>query len=99
MLEKVFGFGKETRLSDLNQHFYTAIPMIKDNILGSLKTKGMYSLDPSTAQGYGFVGILAMVGIVIGLQYTGAVHFFLDSFVGFAALGVSILIVFLYARV
>ena len=99
MLERVFGLGKETRLSDLNQHFYTAIPMLKDDIIDALKRKGMYSLDPETSHLYWFGGILAIVAIVVGLQYTGAVQFFLSGIAGVIAIAISIAIVFLYGRV
>jgi uncharacterized membrane protein len=99
MLEKVFGLGKETRLSDLNQHFYTAIPMIKDDILGALKRKGMYSLDPETAHLYWFGGILAIVAVVVLLQYTGLTQFFLSGIAGVVSIAISLAIVFLYGRV
>lgn len=100
ILEKFFGLaGTEVRLSEMNQHFYTALPMITDDILNGLKRKGMYSVDPEAAHLYWFGGILAIVGVVVGLQYAGVVQFFLNSVVGVVALAVSVGIVYLYGRV
>ena len=37
---------KQTRLSSLKNRFYTAIPVIRQDIMAALKNKGMYMLDP-----------------------------------------------------
>lgn len=62
MLDRIFNSGTVTHLSDLRNHFYTAIPLIKEEILGALKAKGMYTLDPESAMAYlglGAVMVLA----------------------------------------
>ena len=50
MLENIFAGGQQTRLSSLKNRFYTAIPMIKQDIKSALKNKGMYLLDPGFGQ-------------------------------------------------
>src|SRR5919201_4856327 len=53
MLSNIFSGGAaETRLSSLRNHFYTAIPRIRDDIMGALKHKGMYLIDPDYAHAY-----------------------------------------------
>lgn len=39
MLENVFAGGTDTRLSDLKNRFYTAVPIIRQDIMSALKTK------------------------------------------------------------
>src|ERR1700723_3493023 len=61
MMENVFSGGDDIRLSSLKNRFYTAIPVIRQDIMAQLKNKGMYLLDPESANGYSFVGILVIV--------------------------------------
>jgi predicted membrane protein DUF2207 len=69
MLTNVFGEGNETRLSSLKNRFYTAIPVIKQDVMAALKNKGMYLVDPDSANGYSFVGILMIVAPFLMLQF------------------------------
>jgi uncharacterized membrane protein len=69
MLANVFGLGNETRLSSLKNRFYTAIPVIKQDVMAALKNKGMYLVDPDSANGYSFVAILFMVAPFLMLQF------------------------------
>jgi uncharacterized membrane protein YgcG len=69
MLTNVFGEGNETRLSSLKNRFYTAIPVIKQDVMAALKNKGMYLVDPDSANGYSFVGILFIVAPFLMLQF------------------------------
>ncbi|HXY03671.1 MAG TPA: DUF2207 domain-containing protein, partial [Terriglobales bacterium] len=69
MLENIFGGGSETRLSNLKNRFYTAVPVIRQDIMAELKTKGMYLVDPDSANGYSFVGILIIVAPFLLLQF------------------------------
>jgi uncharacterized membrane protein YgcG len=69
MLENVFAGGQQTRLSSLKNRFYTAIPVIRQDIMAQLKTKGMYLVDPESANGYSFVGILVIVAPFLMLQF------------------------------
>jgi len=76
MLENVFAGGSETRLSSLKNRFYTAVPVIRQDIMSALRNKGLYLLDPESANGY---SIAAAIGILIPfaiLQYLGWENFF-----------------------
>jgi len=71
MLENVFDGGQQTRLSSLKNRFYTALPIIQQDIKSALKKKGMYMLDPESANGYSFLGILLIVAPFAIAQFTG----------------------------
>jgi len=71
MLTNVFSGGEQIRLSSLKNRFYTAIPVIKQDIMAQLKSKGMYLVDPDSANGYNFVGILVIVAPFAIAQFTG----------------------------
>lgn len=71
MLENVFAGGEQTRLSSLKNRFYTAIPVIRQDIMAGLKNKGMYLLDPESANAYSFVGIIVIVAPFAVSQFTG----------------------------
>jgi Predicted membrane protein (DUF2207) N-terminal domain/Predicted membrane protein (DUF2207) C-terminal domain len=99
MLNNVFAGGAtETRLSSLKNHFYTAIPIIREDIMSSLKQKGMYLLDPESANGYSFAAILVIVAPFAIVQIMGWKDVF--SSVGLLILSglVSALIWWLFAR-
>ena len=69
MLKNVFASGDDTRLSSLKNRFYTAIPAIRQDIKSALKIKGMYLLDPDSANGYSVLGIVVIVGPFLMLQF------------------------------
>ncbi|MGO9125413.1 MAG: DUF2207 domain-containing protein [Terriglobales bacterium] len=69
MLTNLFGEGDQTQLSSLKNRFYTAIPVIKQDIMAQLRQKGMYLVDPDSANGYSVVGILVMVAPFLMLQF------------------------------
>lgn len=69
MLTNIFSNGDQIRLSSLKNRFYTAIPVIRRDIMSALRNKGMYLLDPETANGYSFVGILVIVAPFLMLQF------------------------------
>lgn len=72
MLENVYaGGGTETRLSSLKNHFYTAIPVIREDIMSALRRKGMYLLDPGSANGYSLGAIVAILAPFVIMQFTG----------------------------
>ena len=75
MLQQVFGGGQVTLLSNLRNHFYTSLPMIKSEIMGALKSKGMYTLDPDSAMGYWGLGLLMVALPYAALQVLGAADF------------------------
>jgi len=68
MLDKIYaGGGTVTRLSDLRNHFYTVLPLIKTEVVTALKAKGMYTVDPDSAHQFVILGALA-----IALPYLAA---------------------------
>lgn len=75
MLDRIFNSGTVTHLSDLRNHFYTAIPLIKEEILGALKAKGMYTLDPESAMAY-----LGLGAVVVLAPYALAQWFQIADF-------------------
>ncbi len=76
MLENIFAGGSETRLSELKNRFYTAIPIIREDIMSALKTKGMYLLDPGSANGYSIGAAVALGLLAAGLHYLGWMNLF-----------------------
>jgi hypothetical protein len=78
MMDSVFSGGEVTLLSSLRNHFYTALPMIKSEIMGALKSKGMYTVDPDSAKGYWGMGFL-MVLLPYGAGQVLGVADFLSS--------------------
>ena len=99
MLENVFAGGQEVRLSSLKNRFYTAVPIIRQDIMSALKTKGIYLLDPESANGYSIVAAIAIL-IPFGiLQYLGWANF-LSSIPLVIVCGIiSVVIWWLFARV
>src|SRR5579864_9276097 len=99
MLENVFAGGAETRLSSLKNRFYTAVPIIRQDIMSALKTKGIYLLDPESANGYSIVAAIAIL-IPFGiLQYLGWANF-LSSIPLLIVCGIiSVVMWWLFARV
>ena len=71
MLENIFAGGSETQLSSLKNRFYTAIPVIREDIMSALKRKGMYMLDPGSANGYSIAAAVAIGLLVAALWYLG----------------------------
>jgi len=99
MLENVFAAGDDIPLSSLKNRFYTAIPPIREDIMSALKTKGMYLLDPDSANGY---SVVAGVGILAGLavfQYLGWANFFSSIPLMVLCVAISLVIWWLFARV
>jgi uncharacterized membrane protein len=99
MLENVFTGGSETRLSSLKNRFYSAVPIIRQDIMAALKNKGVYMLDPDSANGY---SIVAAVGILIPFaifQYVGWANFLNSIPLLITCLALSAVIWWLFARV
>ena len=99
MLSNVFaGGGTQTRLSSLKNHFYTAIPIIREDIMAGLRSKGMYLLDPESANGYSIAAAIFILLPFAIAQFTGYADFF-NSITGLiGALLVSAVIWWLFAR-
>ena len=99
MLENVFAGGAETRLSSLKNRFYTAVPMIRQDIMAALKTKGIYLLDPESANGYS-VGVAVAILVPFGIfQFLGWANFFTSAPLLIVCIPLSAVIWWLFARV
>ena len=96
MLEHIFGGGEKTRMSDLRNRFYIAVPMLKMDIMNSLKKKGMYSVSPESGYAWTVVGaVLSALPLLLG--FTGRVEWDV-TIVTVVSILVSALIVFLFGR-
>jgi uncharacterized membrane protein YgcG len=71
MLENVFAAGDQTRLSSLKNRFYTALPAIRQDVKSALKNKGMYLLDPDSANAYSLLGAAVAAAPFLIAQFTG----------------------------
>ena len=99
MLENVFAGGEQTRLSSLKNRFYSAVPIIREDIMSALKTKGIYLLDPDSANGY---SIAAAIGILVPFaifQYMGWANFFSSIPLLILCVALAAVIWWLFARV
>jgi uncharacterized membrane protein YgcG len=99
MLENVFAGGAETRLSSLKNRFYTAVPVIRQDIMAQLKNKGIYLLDPESANGYSVAAAVAILIPFAILQYMGWANFLGSIWLLIVSVLVSALIWWLFARV
>src|ERR1051326_2318638 len=75
MLDQVFAGGEMTLLSSLRNHFYTALPMIKSEIMAALKRRGMYTVDPDSAMGYWGLGLVFIAVPYLLGQWLGIAGF------------------------
>lgn len=99
MIENIYaGGGTATRLSSLKNHFYTAIPVIQRDIKSELKSKGMYLLDPDSANGYSIVAAILIVAPFAIAQFLGWIDLFSSIAPLIAALLISAGIWWLFAR-
>jgi uncharacterized membrane protein YgcG len=98
MLENIFAGGQETRLSSLKNRFYTAIPAINEDIKSALKNKGMYLLDPDSANAYS-VGAAALIALpFIAAPFLGYQGMFNSIPLLFVCGCISVIIWWLFAR-
>jgi Predicted membrane protein (DUF2207) len=99
MLENVFQGGQQTRLSSLKNRFYTAVPIIRQDIMAALRNKGIYLLDPESANGYSIGAAVAILIPFAIFQYMGWANFLnaIPLLVGCVLL--SAVIWWLFARV
>ncbi len=98
MLENMFAGSDVIHLSDLKNKFYLALPGIKKSILSELKQKGMYSVDPDSANAYRVLAIFLIAAPFIVLQVTGMAQFFLAPGIAIASIVAALIIVFLIGR-
>jgi uncharacterized membrane protein len=99
MLENIFaGDVAETRLSSLKNRFYTAIPVIRDDIMSALRRKGMYLIDPDSANAYMLGGAALTAAPFILLAVTGAADVFGSVPLAVVTIAIAALIVWLFGR-
>jgi uncharacterized membrane protein YgcG len=100
MLENIFLNGaSDTRLSSLKNRFYTAVPAIRTDIMSALKLKGIYTLDPETANAYSFGAAFCILIPFAILQYLRWADFLSSIPMLIACVLISALIWWLFARV
>ncbi len=98
MLDQIFAGGKTTLLSDLKNHFYTVLPTIKGEVMGALKSQGMYSVDPESAAGLWVIGGLLIIVPFAFLQWTGFTDFTDSPAPGVICGVIALLILILFGR-
>ena len=99
MLNNIFAGGATaTRLTNLKNRFYTAVPKIKQDVMGSLKNKGMYLVDPDSAIGYGVVAALVIVAPFVIVQVLGWKDLFASIPLVVLSVAISAVVWWLFAR-
>jgi Predicted membrane protein (DUF2207) len=73
--------------------------VIREDIMSALKKKGMYLLDPQSANGYSVGAAIAILAPLAILQYLGWANFFNSALLLLVCLPVSAMIWWLFARV
>jgi uncharacterized membrane protein YgcG len=98
MLENIFAGGQQTRLSSLKNRFYTAIPAIQQDIKSALRNKGMYLLDPDSANAYSIGAAFVILAPFLMAQFTGYKEVFNSIVLAIGCGLISALIWWLFAR-
>jgi hypothetical protein len=98
MLQNLFLGGTETQLSSLKNRFYTVIPVVREDIMSSLKKKGVYLLDPDTANGYSIGAGIAIALLAVAVQVLGWMDLFNSVPLTIGSALISAVIWWLFAR-
>jgi len=99
MLTTIFSGESKTRsISDLKYSFYSAVPSIKEGILDALKQKGMYRVDPNSANAYWLLGAGATVFVAWLVCKAVGVGLLDSGGLSFLCIGVSVVVVYLIGR-
>jgi len=98
MLENIFAGGNLTPLSSLKNRFYTAIPVVREDIMSALKKKGIYALDPDSASGYSIAAAVAIAVLIGSVQVLGWLNLFNSVPLAILCIAISAIIWFLFAR-
>jgi uncharacterized membrane protein len=98
MLSNVFGGGSQTTLSSLKNRFYTALPVIRQDIKARLKSKGMYLVDPDSANALTIVAALLVAAPFVALQVMGVAS--LADSISVTVIGalIAVVIIFIFGR-
>jgi len=95
---EIFSRVAGTKLSSLKNRFYTAIPVIRQDIKAALKNKGMYLLDPDSANAYSVGAAIVIVTPFLIAQFTGYKQVFNSVLLLIGCGIVSAIIWWLFAR-
>ena len=100
MMENIFPDGEsDVRLSSLRNRFYLSVPVIREDIMAELKEKGIYTLDPESANGYSLAAAGGIVLFFAAMQLVGWADFVSSGAVLALSLLISAVIWWLFARV
>jgi uncharacterized membrane protein YgcG len=100
MLENIFvGDTTGVHLSNLKNRFYTAVPLIREDIMSALKNKGVYMLDPESANGFSVGAAFGVLMIFAVLQFFHVANFLSSVPLLIGCVLISALIWWLFARV
>lgn len=99
MLGNIFLAGEDTRLSSLKNRFYTVVPTIREDIMAELKNKGVYMLDPDSANGYSVVAAGGILMFFAALQLMHVADFLSSIPLLIGSVLISAVIWWLFARV
>jgi hypothetical protein len=99
MMENIFvGDIPDTRLSSLKNRFYTAVPVVRTDIMSALKQKGIYTLDPESANGYSIGAAFCILVSFAVFQFLGWADFLTSAPMIVGCVLISALIWWLFAR-
>lgn len=98
MLQNVFGGGTTTSLSSLKNRFYTAIPVIKQDVKAQLKSKGMYLVDPDSAHALTLFAAFLVGAPFVALQWMGVVSFTDSPAVTVVGIILALIIIWIFGR-
>jgi uncharacterized membrane protein len=90
--------AEETTLSSLKNRFYLALPSIREEIMGALTSKNLYSTDPESAKGLALVGVLVIALPFLWLQLTGHIRLGNSPMTLVVGLVLTALIVYLFGH-
>jgi uncharacterized membrane protein len=98
MLDRIFQGGQTARVSEMKNHFYTVLPMMKSEIMGALKQKGMYTVDPDAAHVYLGIGVALVAAPYVLLQWLRTADFLNSTLLAIISGLAALVIIFLFGR-
>jgi uncharacterized membrane protein len=98
MLDRIFQGGQTARISEMKNHFYTVLPLMKSEIMSALKQKGMYTVDPDAAHVYLGVGAVLVAAPYVLMQWSRFADFLNSTLLAIVSGLVAVVIIFLFGR-
>ncbi|HEY0565056.1 MAG TPA: DUF2207 domain-containing protein [Terriglobales bacterium] len=98
MLNQIFSTSTSVYVSSLKNHFYVAVPKIRESVMSELDRKGMYAVDPNQAFGYLFLGAVITAAPFIAAAYFFHADFFHSGVWAIGAIVVSAIVVILFGK-